>query len=456
MMHLFRRRFGARDQTPTNNTEEIDNNPPPSYEDSQDASLREVLHGARAILPLLWPSTSDSPSSSSPPTATFAPSPSPSPSKLATKYESMAADRKSEKYKSKWESEDPSPYPQEDAIIEVLANLAMAPCNGRPFLDRVRQFSDFYLRPYMASEGDPSDSRQSQNDDTNSAENTEKGQPIPIPAQEHQRKILASISAPRESTALVLCARVLEDYYSKLGHIDSAAEVNTPLTPSSSPSSSPSTTTPYTKTQITQIAACLAERCVCSDFDQANANSIPLPTQTQEFNNPNPDASPSPHCSCGHPRTSHSPSTETTGLSRLMRLYTNWDNAPYATLTHRSPDGAPKRRIGEIRACGADCPCQDYDKGRRTGRCARCGHYDGDHFPVNVAREKKKKQQHQKQPQPQKDKRWKRKGGGSATSNTTGTDSAQEGAEWELSWILIENAYQLLNQIAPLSQDENC
>ncbi|KAI1282731.1 hypothetical protein F5Y07DRAFT_196169 [Xylaria sp. FL0933] len=413
MMHLIRRRFGARNAISTNDAEMVDSNPPPSYEDSQNSSLQEVLQGARAILPLLWPSTSDSSS--------------PSPSKPATKRESIATNTRPEPLKSERvaKSEEPSSDSQQDTIMEVLANLAMAPCTGRPFLDRIRQFSDFYFAPYMASEGERSISSRADNNDIDSHKSTQQREHI-FP-QEKQRKALASISAPRESIALVLCTRVLEEYYSKLGHVESIGKENVPRL----------------KTKITQVAACLAEGCTCCDFDETLATSSSS-TPAQETI-PKQAVSTSPLCGCGHPRTSHSPSAGVVGLSRLLRRYTNWDSASYAALGHRSPLGVPKRRVVNIRVCGGgggvDCACQDYDKGRRTGRCARCGHYDGVHYPVKVALEKQ--QQHDK---------WrKKKGVWAETSNATGTDPTQKGADWELSWILVENAHLLLDRIAPLS-----
>ncbi|KAI0810252.1 hypothetical protein GGR55DRAFT_131226 [Xylaria sp. FL0064] len=435
MMHLIRRRFGARDPITTNNTEMVDSNPPPSYEDSQNASLQEILQGARAILPLLWPSTSDTPSSSSPlTTTTFAPSAS----KQLAEYESMVTNTRPEppRIGRATKSEETISSSEQDAIIEVLANLAMAPCSGCSFLDRIRQFSDFYFTPYMASEGDCHISSRPDNNDIDSHKKAQqRGSVTP---QEKQRKVLASISAPRESIALVLCARVLEGYYSKLEHVESAGEVNIPRIKTRI-------------TRITRIAACPAGGCTCCDFNEAipfpispspsPSPSTPVPALTQEIN-PKLSIATSPHCGCGHPRTSHSPSAGATGLSRLLRRYTNWDSASYAALGHRSPAGAPKRRVVEIRVCGtADCACRDYDKGRRTGRCARCGHYDEVHHPVNVALEKQQQQR-------QQDQRRKRNGVGSMTSET---DSTPKGAEWELSWILVENAYLLLDRIAPFS-----
>ncbi|KAI3338312.1 hypothetical protein F4824DRAFT_499646 [Ustulina deusta] len=436
-MHLFRRRLGARKKTPTGDTRKVDSNPPPSYEDSQDASLREVLQGARAVLPLLWPSTSESSSSSlsSSPT-TFASSPT----KPANKCQNIAPDTELGTRKNGRDPENrkPSLNGPEDAIIEVLSALAMAPCAGHPFLDRIRQFSDAYFTPYTASEGSPASPPQAEG----------------APVQEQQRRALQNIPAPRESVALVLCARVLEAYYAGLGHVDSATDVemipyDTPskVSPgcrqgekkagSSRDAEEPPSSLPRMKTRVTHIAACVAEGCACIDFDEA------IPGRTQ----PKADIDRTPRCGCGHPRTSHS--SAAAGISRLLRRYTNWDSASYSALGHRSSDGARKRRVVEIRACGASCPCRDYDKGRRTGRCARCGHYDGAHFPIDVAQEKQARETRKL------DKRRKRKGDG-GRSNSTGTDLAQKKAEWELSWILVENAYLLLNQITPLPQDGNC
>ncbi|KAI1426800.1 hypothetical protein F5Y12DRAFT_259050 [Xylaria sp. FL1777] len=470
IVHLFRRRFGARNETPTTDTERVDSNPPPSYEDSQDASLREVLQGARAVLSVLWPSTctSESPSRSTSPTSLTASLPKPA----------VGTCEKGQN------TEGTNPIPsahQEDAIIQVLANLAMAPCGGDPFLDRIRQFSDFYFTPYTASEGNST--VPSQENGTSSGEKTQGG--TVVPRQEQQRQTLQTLNAPRESAALVLCARVLEEYYAGLRHVDSTADVDIdiPMGPSKldsegeksiSPSGKaseakgggeelpppPASSLPRIKTRLTQIAACVVEDCTCCDFDEGiprrAAETVPKPYSAAVVH-----TGVSQRCGCGHPRTSHHSSSEVSGISRLMRRYTNWDSASYAALGHRSADGRQKRRVVEVRACGArarareetSCPCRDYDKGRRTGRCARCGHYDGDHFAVDVARGRRRQQQQQEE----EDKRRRKRGSSAGRSNTTtGTEPAQKNAEWELSWILIENAYLLLHQIAPLSGDENC
>ncbi|TGJ81727.1 hypothetical protein E0Z10_g7040 [Xylaria hypoxylon] len=427
-MHLFRRRIGARNETPVDDTKNIDSSLPPSYEDSQDASLREVLQGARAVLPLLWPSSSSTMASSSKP----------------EKNITLGTDPATGKSGRHGETINPSPSAQEDAIMEVLSNLAMAPCGGYPFLDRIRQFSDFYFTPYMASEG--SGSSHEHNSSSPTGQETQVG----IPRQEQQRIALQKINAPRESAALLLCARVLEVYYAGLGHVDSAADADIAQNPSTLYPKRPkekntsdwdaekkrgggeiptSTSEIAMKTKLTQIAACGEEGCVCCDFDDAISNSSPG-TQPKDLGLP-------ARCSCGHPRTSHS--SPPGGISRLLRRYTNWNSASYIALGHRTPTGLEKRGFAEIRVCGApgtNCPCRDYDKGRHTARCGRCGHYDSVHFPINVAREVQKSEKRHK---------GKGKRGG---LNTTGTDPARKKAEWELSWILVENAYRLLNQMA--------
>ncbi|KAI1314280.1 hypothetical protein F5Y03DRAFT_7143 [Xylaria venustula] len=426
MLHLFRRRFGAGKETPGDDTEKtVDENPPPSYKDSQDASLREVLQGARAVLPLLWPSV-------------YQPSPSISTVTMAQGSE-IKQDSKNEII---------SVNAQEEEVIQALEYLAMAPCDGRPFLDRIRQFSDFYFAPYIVSEGT---SDVPHHDTSSGAKQIE-----PVPIQERQLGFLRTIEAPRESTALVLCGRVLGDYYAGLGHADSALDISeTRDTKSSTASSGNSSSrekqtkrvdeesstraTPRTKTRITQIATCVAKECACGDFDEA------VPPQES---NPHQETSAPARCGCGHERTAHS--STATGISRLLRRYTNWDTESYRALCHRSPSGASKRRVIDIRMCAeTNCPCPDYDKGRRTGRCARCGHYDDIHIaPVDAACEKEQEQ----------DPRRKRKGGKKkskgANGSSSGPNSVQRRAEWELSWILIENAYLLLDKIALSKQDE--
>ncbi|KAI0422934.1 hypothetical protein F5X98DRAFT_106308 [Xylaria grammica] len=430
-MYLLRRRFGARNETRTDKAD----NPPPSYEDSQDASMREVLQGARDVLPLLWPSSSSTITSASY-------------SSNSEKNVAIGIGPETDKSRRNDEIIKTTMSPQEDAIIEVLSHLAMAPCGGHPFLDRIRQFSDFYFTPYMANKGSGSPHEH------NSSYSTEEGiQAAAVPQQEQQRMVLENINAPRESAALLLCARVLEEYYAGLGHIDSIIDTDIaqnpfPLCPECPKEKNSGnrdtekekgggkgpvlTTEIRMKTKLTQIAACVAEGCVCCDFDEAISNP------SREAQPKDSRLSRSPLCGCGHPRTSHS-SSPSSGISRLLRHYTNWNSASYTALGHRSPAGQEKRRVVDIRVCsapGTNCRCPDYDKGRHTGRCGRCGHYDDAHSPANVAREEQKPE-----------KRQKRKG--------KRTDLAQKNAEWELSWILVENAYLLLNQMAQFSPDEN-
>ncbi|KAI0976557.1 hypothetical protein F4678DRAFT_116957 [Xylaria arbuscula] len=420
MLHLFRQRFGASKESPGNDTEKkVDDNPPPSYKDSQDASLREVLQGAKTVLPLLWPSTS------------------------------TATPSQGSEIKQNSESKKPSLNTQEEEVIQALEYLAMAPCDGRPFLDRIRQFSDFHFAPHIASKETPAALHQ---DTSSEAEQME-----PVPIQEQQLEFLRTIKAPRESAALVLCGRVLGDYYAGLGHVDSGLDISE-LRESKSPTASGNSSssrekqtnrvdeesstraTPKIKTQITQIATCVAEGCGCGDFDEA----VP-PAQT----NPNQKTSAPPRCGCGHARPAHS--STATGISRLLRRYTNWETESYRALGYHASSGNRKQRVVDIRMCAkTSCPCPDYDNGRRTGRCARCGHYDEVHVaPVDAAREKQ---------QEEDDSLRKRKGGkekGKGKNGlSSGPDSLRKRAEWELSWILIENAYLLLNKIALSSHDE--
>ncbi|KAI0521469.1 hypothetical protein F5B22DRAFT_539222 [Xylaria bambusicola] len=419
-MFLFRWRAGARNEAQAN----VDSNlAPPSYEDSQDASLREVLQGARAVLPLLWPSASDS--LSTPSTTSYAPSSSES----TNEYQSIAPDTKlrTEKSGQDTESTRGNPAHEENAIIEVLANLAIVSCDGRPFLDRIRQFSDFYFTPYT------------------SEDECTRDEPVPLP--ERQRIILQNINAPRESAALVLCARVLEEYYAKLRRVDTTREfpVSTsqgvcsghqkekPRSSSNATeeSSGESPSSPGLKTRLTQIAPCSTSECTCSDFDEA------IPTQT-------PDDSKPPLCSCGHPRTSHSESAGAEGLSRLLRHYTNWDSGTYAALRHRAITGRRKGQVAEIHACSAkDCACRDYDKWSYTALCARCGHHNVFHLSLRETQKLEEEKEGKR--------RGKRKGrrGGDNASGAGGKI-----ADWELSWILVENAYSLLTRIVPVSLDE--
>ncbi|KAI0535785.1 hypothetical protein GGR58DRAFT_503926 [Xylaria digitata] len=428
-MNLFRRRFGARRETPTD-----DSNPPPSYEDSQDASLREVLQGARMALPLLWPSTSSSTTITS----------STSYSSKTEKNTTLGADLETGKSGRNGET---SSSAREDAVMEVLLNLAMAPCGDRTLLDRIRQFSDFYFTPYIASEGS---SQPSHERDSTYQAGHEMGTVVPL--QEHQRIALENIAVPRESAALLLCARVLERYYAGLGNIDSGVDTNiTQDPPMLHPECPKGNTSDWgagkekgrkeipeirRKTKLTQIAACVVEGCICYDFDEA------ISTRSSETRSKDPEVF--RRCGCGHPRTSHSPSGMG-GISRLVRRYTNWDTSSYVALGHRSPTGEDKRRLIDIRVCsapGTKCPCRDYDKGRRTGCCGRCGHYGDVHVPINSAREEQK---------PEKKRKGKRGGG----SDATGADPTWKKAEWELSWILVENAYSLLNEMTQFSPYES-
>ncbi|KAI1145571.1 hypothetical protein F4825DRAFT_473846 [Nemania diffusa] len=467
-MQLFRRYFGARNavtttvsftsEDKTDNIEKVNSNPPPSYEDSQDASLRVVLQGAQVVMPLLWPSAS-------PPSSAI--TSSLSPSALADECQRLAPDIESRTSEKKEKTENtctsPSPGVEETPIMEVLVNLAMTACGDRPFLDRVRQFSDFYFTPYMASEGLVS----SQGDEPSSPSRQET-QPA-TPLQEQQRIALQNLDAPRESAALVLCARVLEEYYAGLGHADSPEDTNLAHNPSGLSTapprartstadakqyrSTPPTPHPRLKTRLAQIAACAEAGCACGDYDDATTQR-PAPQDL-------PSAAAAAHhrCSCGHPRPSHGASPA--GVARLLRRYTNWHDAPYAALRHRGPSGRAKRRVHEIEVCrgappgaaAADCACRDYDKGWRTARCARCGHYYRDHVPIGTAAAAAAAAAVAQESQAPGS-RWKKKGGAGG-SRAGGPDPRQRSAEWELSWILVENAYLLLSQIIPPLRDDS-
>ncbi|KAI0468434.1 hypothetical protein F4859DRAFT_204131 [Xylaria cf. heliscus] len=499
-MALFRWRFGARKSatstTAGSTSQDDSSNLPPSYEESQDASLRAVLRGARAVAPLLWPSGAFSYSAT-------ADSPPLSPSSLGYTWCPDAAGEDKEKQPAK--SAIACASAEEDAMMEVLENLAMAPCGDYPFLDRIREFSDFYFMPYSASEesailSSPSPSPEKKKEKEkekekdiggNSSATRPRGTPLreeAVPVQERHRKVLEGLGVPYESAALVLCARVLEDYYAGLGNVDWEADIDIaqePLAPypqfseaeegkekekattSSSSSSSaempkgrneqsptpPPTPTahPTTKTKLSQIASCLEQDCICTDYDH---DYTPTPNPTPPF----------PRCGCGHPRSSHKSSAQ--GISRLLRRYTNWDSEAYSALRHRSSKGKRKRRIHDIKACGAaggTCPCRDYDKGRRTGRCARCGHYYQAHCLVDtrLARgpdeRRGPQQQQQQQQQQQEEDSEKGKGKEKEKGEQTGGSGTMEysdskNKEWELSWILIENAYLLLNHVTPISR----
>ncbi|KAI0444926.1 hypothetical protein F4803DRAFT_220420 [Xylaria telfairii] len=436
-MPLFRWRFGTTSSgTPaaagSTSQDDNNNNPlPPSYEESQDASLRTVLQGAKAVAPLLWDSACGSLNTTKNAPSSFA---------LEDNQCPDSGGKGKEKQDDKYTIPSPGTE-EEDIIMTVLANLAMVSCGNHPFLDRIRQFSDFYFTPYMASESSSSQERDNNSSSFHAcAEST----------QERQRKALQDLDVPRESATLVLCARVLEDYYAGLGHVDSRVDVDILQKPSTSypqcpngkntGSSSAAATTkggqsehsstppPRTKTSLTQIAACLERGCACCDYDAAA---------------PETDSPHQPPCGCGHPRTSHT--SLPLGISRLLRRYTNWESVPYGTLRHRSSQGRIKRRIHDIKVCGAPggCPCRDYDKGRRTARCAQCGHYSPAHMPVGATHEPGKK--HTK-----KREIWKGKG----RSSTAGSNDPKK-VEWELSWILVENAYLLLDHIAPISRGKH-
>ncbi|KAI1109414.1 hypothetical protein F5Y14DRAFT_29204 [Nemania sp. NC0429] len=445
-MHLFHRRHGIktaaslarRDEDKV--TEKVNKNeeanPPPSYEDSQDASLRAVLDGAETIAPLLWPSAH----------APLSPS--------ADDYWDMSSpDINSALGKNDRKAENQNPDAEETTVADILASLAATPCGERPLLSRIREFSDFYFAPYVLGDETPA-ARWWRGAEPGSGSSSSSGPtstftstPNSPSSREQQRKALETVPASRESAALVLCARVLETYYASLGHATADLEGNVTR-----------------KTRLTQLAACAEPGCACGDYDEATittytttttaphlpsppsetqnrkdcadtGNSVDAKTRANHIHVPPPR-----HCACGHARASHpstsaSTSTSTSsaasaGVARLVRRYTNWRGESYASLGHRSPSGVAKRHVGEIMVCGAGCAplspcpspcrCRDYDKGRRTGRCARCGHYDHAHVSIH--------------------------------DHDHDHDHAAHGqkrdAEWELSWILIENAYLLLGEIA--------
>ncbi|KAI0544269.1 hypothetical protein F4679DRAFT_44372 [Xylaria curta] len=415
-MPLFRWRFGPRNSgTPaiagSQDGADDNNNPPPSYEESQDASLRTVLQGAVAVAPILWPSACFSLNTIKEDSSSFL----------------DAGEKKKEKQNGQHAIFGPSA--EESAIIEVLTYLAMTPCGDHPFLDRIRDFSDLYFTPYIAGDGAAG---QSSSGNSGSSSHYETQETVSV--HERLRKALQHLEVPRESSALVLCARVLGEYYAGLKHMDSTVDID--VARETSPqflnekatrntaevANGQSSTSKRTKTKLTQITACLEEDCTCFDYDE------PRPTTNPFF---------SQHCNCSHPRTSHTPSP--LGISRLLRRYTNWDFTSYNALQHRSNLGIRKRRIHDIRVCGG-CPCRDYDKGPRTGRCARCGHYDKDHIPIKSAQTPDKKRKE----------KGKEKGKEKEKEGSSTTDL--KNAEWELSWILVENAYLLLDRITPISE----
>ncbi|KAI0184202.1 hypothetical protein EV127DRAFT_486378 [Xylaria flabelliformis] len=431
-MPLFHWRFGPRSSgTPaiagcasldgTNDN----NNPPPSYQESQNASLRAVLQGAVAVAPILWPSACSCLNTIKEPSS----------------FQSGCLDAgEKEKEKQNGQLATFGPSAEENGIIEVFTYLAMTPCGDHPFLDRIREFSDFYFTPYIASDGAAIHSSSPQGGNSGGSSRRETQETVPV--QERLRKALQHLEVLRESSALVLCARVLEEYYAGLKHVDSITDMdiaqdestsdqqfpNEKAMKSSSAEAAKRSAPIRTKTRLTQIAACLEEDCNCCDFDEAQSK-----TDLTDYS-----SSPSTtilSCNCGHPRTSHTPSP--LGISRLLRRYTNWDSVSYSALRHRSSVGLRKNRIYELKVCGASggCPCRDYDKGPRTGRCARCGHYDKDHVPLKPDKKHGKRKENGKE-----------KDGPSTTG-----DNGLKNAEWELSWILVENAYLLLDRITPIS-----
>ncbi|KAI0861153.1 hypothetical protein F4860DRAFT_179979 [Xylaria cubensis] len=432
-MPLFRWRFGPRSSgTPaiagcaSQDGTDDNNNPPPSYQESQNASLHAVLQGAVAVAPILWPSACSSLNTIKEPSS----------------FQSAGCLGAGEKEKDKQNGRLAifGPSAEENGIIEVFTYLAMTPCGDHPFLDRIRDFSYFYFTPYIASDGAAIQSSSPQGGNSGGSSRRETQETIPV--QERLRKALQHLEVLRESSALVLCARVLEDYYAGLKHVDSIVDIDIAQDESTPDQQFPNekgmssaeaairSTLIRNKTRLTQIAACLEEDCNCCDFDETQSK-----TDLIDHSSPSTTLS----CNCGHPRTSHTHSP--LGISRLLRRYTNWDSVSYSALRHRSSVGVRKNRIYELKVCGASggCPCRDYDKGPRTGRCARCGHYDKDHVPL------KPDKKHGK---------GKEKGKEKDGPSTTGGDDLKN-AEWELSWILVENAYLLLNRITPISES-NC
>ncbi|TRX89673.1 hypothetical protein FHL15_009423 [Xylaria flabelliformis] len=439
-MPLFRWRFGPRSLgTPeiagcaSQDGTDDNNNPPPSYQESQNASLHAVLQGAVAVAPILWPSACSSLNTIKEPSS----------------FQSGCPDAgEKEKEKQNGQLAIFGPSAEENGIIEVFTYLAMTPCGDHPFLDRIRDFSDFYFTPYIASDGAAIQSSSPQGGNNGGGSSHRETQET-VPVQERLRKALQHLEVLRESSALVLCARVLEEYYAGLKHIDSIVDMdiaqdesipdqqfpNEKAMSSSSAEAAKRSAPIRTKTRLTQIAACLEEDCNCCDFDETQSK-----TDRTDYSSPSTTLL---SCNCGHPRTSHTPSP--LGISRLLRRHTNWDSVSYNALRHRSSVGLRKTRIHEIKVCAASgrCPCWDYDKGPRTGRCARCGHYDKDHVPLKPAQAPDKKHGKKKEKGKEKD-----------GQSTTGGDDLENG-EWELSWILVENAYLLLNRITP-SYESNC
>lgn len=442
-MHLFRRRLGLRTavETPAASVTSRDkaktikrvsgDNSPPSYEDSQDASLRAVLHDAEKITPLLWHSVLPPPSPLTLPL-----------SSRADQYRDVPLDMNPalSKNDEKAENLGAGTSTKETAMIDVLANLATTPCGEHPFLSRIREFSDLYFAPYAVVDETPAiPAQRSPGPAPGPAPGPCSTSPTftsPSP-QAQQRKALETIPACRESVALVLCARLLEAYYAGLGHTTIDAEGNVTR-----------------KTRLAQLAACAEPSCACGDYDEAAAaTSFPSPlseTKTATDSDVNALPTRTRRCACGHARPSHAAAGAAMAMARLVRRYTNWRSESYASLCHRSSSGRPKHRVSEIEVCGASCapllpcPCRDYDKGRRTGRCARCGHYAEAHVPIHAARGQRSEEKGRSERG--------RKDDGPSTMGAA--DPGQRDAEWDLSWILIENAYLLLGQITASSHGE--
>ncbi|KAI8624767.1 hypothetical protein F5Y19DRAFT_302578 [Xylariaceae sp. FL1651] len=440
-MQVIRRLFHTKTEAPAKfsqeDTKNVENGShvPPSYEDSQHASLRDILQGAREVMPLLWPS-----SSSNSYTPTFSSISSSLPSSLsgiAGKPSGLDGARTDE-HRSQ----------QEAISMDILSHVAMTPCGDRSFLDRIRQFSDFYFTPYIGGQGEKSYANRGQSLGNSNVTSQPKVH-IQVPVQEEQRALLQSFGVPYESAALVLCARVLEGYYATLGHRDSVGIRNyTAVAPEIYIKYSNGTELEqYTKTRLFQIAACEEESCGCCDYDERVSDFNPETNFDQDHC---PPPLSSRYCGCGHPRISHAPlpsagatAAAAAGISRLLQRYTNWQNSSYRALGHRSSTGRQKTRIDEIEGCGAlgtRCLCPDYDKGKRTGRCARCGHYCDVHFSMRTlsggGRDIPKSTE-----------------GGTGETRVTERKQGSRQAEWDLSWILIENAYLLLKETSASSLD---
>ncbi|KAI1191895.1 hypothetical protein F5B17DRAFT_207091 [Nemania serpens] len=461
-MHLFRRRHGTRTVTETpaasltsrddkaaaiKKVDEDNSPPPPSYEDSEDASLWTVLHDAETIVPLLWPS------------ALLPPPPCPA---SLTQPVSPHADKRQDVLppelntvapgKNREDAEkNPSTSAGETTILDVLANLATTPCGGQPFLSRIREFSDFYYAPSVIA-GDEETPAIPTNPDPGSGSGSTSTPTSPT------RSSAPSSAQAQQRKTLVLCARVLETYYASLGHAmmrePTTSQGNVPIM--------------IQKTRLTQLAACAEPGCACGDYDEATTTTSTTTTatassrtsplsETQTTTTTTTTTSVAAgallpqRCTCGHAPPSHTAAGVGMGIARLMRRFTNWRAESYVSLSHRTSSGYAKRHIGEIEPCGAPCaplgpfpcpcPCRDYDKGRRTGRCARCGHYSEAHVPILIAQARRLEEKGLAR-------EGGRKGGApDGPSKAGAADPEHWGAEWELSWILIENAYLLLGQI---------